>query len=105
MNVPETSQTGDWDMCGVRAPQMPSQGPGVLSQGKGPLSCLVLTSNTYGLSAGREGKSVFGYETTEQLAAGKAAAGIFRNCPKIKIQPVGRLFTTSQSLKESESQG
>lgn len=78
-------------MCGVRAPQVPSRNPGVLSQGKGPLSCLVLTSNTYGLSAGREGKSVFGYGTTKQLAAGKAAGGIFGNCSKIKIQPVVRL--------------
>lgn len=79
--------------------EVQSQGPGVLSQGKG--SCLVLTSNACALSAGRGGKRVFGYGNTEQLAAGKAAAGIFGNCSK--IQPVVRLGTTSQPLKESES--
>lgn len=48
---------------------------------------------------------MFGYGTTEQLAAGKAAAGIFRNSLKSKIQPVVRLVRTVQPLEESESHG
>lgn len=93
-------------MCGVRRPMCHPRALGCFHKVKGPWKCLVLTSNTCGLSAGREGKRVFGYRTTEQLAAGKAAAGMFGNCSKIKIQPVARLVTTSQPFpKESESHG